>query len=90
MASEVTVLEFQVQAFLTFCGYDFRNFGYNTVHSSILFSFPLVLLSNLNLRGFLLPQFFICPHIIRVNREMPAEQSPPTYYMICVTVDEFR
>ena len=61
MASEVTVLEFQVQAFLTFCGYDFRNFGYNAVHSSILFSFPLVLLSNLDLRGFAFHGFLCVP-----------------------------
>jgi hypothetical protein len=41
-----------VQVFLDFRGLDFRNFWFNAVYNSILFSSPLVLLSNLNLRGF--------------------------------------
>ena len=47
-----------VQAFL-----DFRDFRFNAVYNSILFSSPLVLLSNLDLRGFRFPQiFYVSPH----------------------------
>ena len=31
-----------IQAFLDFCGFDFRNFRFNKVHNSTLFSSPLV------------------------------------------------
>ena len=55
----------ELQAFLHFRGFDFRNFRFNAVYISILFSSPLVLLSNLDLRG------FRCPHINSVNRGMP-------------------
>ena len=49
---------FKVQAFLDFCGFQF-----NAVYNSILFSSPLVLLSNLDLRDFCFPQFFnVSPH----------------------------
>ena len=52
-----------VQAFLDFHGFDFRNFQFNAFYNSILFSSPLVLLSNLDLRGFSFPRFFyVSPH----------------------------
>ena len=54
---------FWVQAFLNFRGFDFRNFRFTAVYNSILFSSPLVLLSNLDLRGFCFPLFFyVSPH----------------------------
>ena len=56
-----------VQAFLDFCGFDLRDFQFNAVYNSILFSSPLVLLSNLDLRGFRFPRFFMCPHINRIR-----------------------
>ena len=65
------VQNYQKQAFLYFCGFDFRNFGLSAVYNSILFSSPLVLLSNLNLRGFLFPRFFMCPQIKSINWGMP-------------------
>ena len=40
------------EAFLDFRGFDFRNFQFTGVYDSILFSSLLVLLSNLDLRGF--------------------------------------
>ena len=63
-----TLLEhgIQIQAFL-----DFRNFRFKAVDNSILFSFPLVLLSNFDLRGFCFRGFFLDPHINSVNRGMP-------------------
>ena len=67
---KVTFLR-QIQAFLDFCGFDFRNFRFNEVYNSILFSSPLVLLSNLDLHGFWFPWFFICPHINSVNQGIP-------------------
>ena len=45
-----------VQAFL-----DFRDFRSNAVYNSILFSSPLILLSNLDLRGFASAGFFCVP-----------------------------
>ena len=54
-----------------FRGFDFRNFRFNAVYNSILFSSLLVLLSNLDLRGFCFPRFFMCPHINSVIRGMP-------------------
>ena len=60
-----------LQAFLDFRGFDFRNFQFNVVDNSILFSIPVVLLSNLNLGGFRFPRFFMCPHINPVNQGMP-------------------
>ena len=52
-----------VQAFLDFRGFDFRDFQFNAVYNSILFSSPLVLLSNLDLRGFCFPVFLcVSPH----------------------------
>ena len=56
----------QLQAFL-----DFRNFRFNVVYNSIIFSSPLVLLSNLDLRRFWFSRFFMCPHINSVKRGMP-------------------
>ena len=53
-----------VQAFLDFCGFDSCDFCFNTVYNSILFSSPLVLLSNLNLRS-LCFRIFLCPHFKR-------------------------
>ena len=52
---------FLIQAFLDFWGFVFCDFWFNTVHNSILFSSPLVLLSNLNLRGFCIPCFLCVP-----------------------------
>ena len=64
-------LQHNIQAFLDFHGFNFRDFQFNAVYNSILFSSPLVLLSNLDLRGFRFPPFFLCPHINGVNRGMP-------------------
>ena len=65
------VLEFPSQAFLNFQGFNFGNFPFNLVYNSILFSSPLVLLSNLDLRGFCLRGlYFVSPHN-RVNWGMP-------------------
>ena len=61
-----------IQAFLDFRGFDFRDFQFNAAYISILFSSPLVLLSNIDLRGFCFRVFCVCPHINSVNREMPA------------------
>ena len=41
-----------IQAFLDFCGFDFRGFRFTAVYNSILFFSPLVLLSNLDLWSF--------------------------------------
>ena len=55
--------EWVVQAFLVFRGFGIRNFRFNAVHNSILFSSPLVLLSNLDLRGFCFPRnFYVFSH----------------------------
>ena len=52
-----------IQAFLDFRGFDFRDFWFTAVYNSILFSSPLALLSNLNLRGFCFCSFiFVSPH----------------------------
>ena len=61
----------QLQAFLNFRSFDFRNFRFNAVYNAILFSSPLVLVSNLDLRGFCFRVFFMYPHINSVNRGMP-------------------
>jgi hypothetical protein len=55
-----------IQVFLNFRGFDFRDVQFNAVYNSILFSSPLVLLSNLDLRI-----FFVCHHFNSVNRGMP-------------------
>ena len=62
-----------IQEFLDFRGFDFRDFLFNVVYDSILFSLPLVLLSmELQFTQFLLcADFFMCPHINSVNRGMP-------------------
>ena len=49
-----------IQAFLYFLGFDFRDFWFNAVYDSILFSSPLLLLSNFDLRGFRFPRVFFC------------------------------
>ena len=56
--------EIPIQAFLDFCGFNFRGFRFTAVYNSILFSSPLVLLSNLDLCGFCFRFFFVCvsPH----------------------------
>ena len=64
-----------IQAFLDFRGFDFRDFRFNTVYNSILFSSPLVPLSNLDLNGFCFCGFFLCPYINGVNRGMPVVQN---------------
>ena len=52
-----------VQAFLDFRGFDVHDFQFNAVYNSILFSSPLVLLSNLDLHGFCFRGFsFVSPH----------------------------
>ena len=54
----------RLQAFPDFCGFNFRDIWFNAVYNSILFSSLLVLLSNLDLRGFHFPRFslsvFLC------------------------------
>ena len=61
----------QAEVFLDFRGFDFWDFRFNVVDNSILFSSSLVLLINLDLRGFCFRIFFMCPHINSVNRGMP-------------------
>ena len=52
-----------LQAFLNFRGFAFRDFRFNAVYNSILFFSPLVLLSNLDFRGFCFGVFFcVSPH----------------------------
>ena len=60
-----------IQTFLDFRGFDFCGFRFNAVYNSILFSSPLVLITNLDFRGFASPVFLFCPHINCVNRGMP-------------------
>ena len=48
------------------------NFQFNGVYISILFSIPLVLLSNLDLSVFCFHGFFMCPQINNVNQGMNA------------------
>ena len=57
-----------MQAFLDFRVLDFCSFRFTAVYNSILFSFPLVLLSNLDLRGFCFRGFLF---ISSINRGMP-------------------
>ena len=45
-------MKIKLAAFLDFCCFGFCNFQFNEVYNSILFSSPLVLLSNLDLRDF--------------------------------------
>ena len=59
-------------SFLTFRSFEFRNFWFTMVYN-ILFSSPLVLLSNLNLPGFCFRVFLCVPHINNVNRGMPVQ-----------------
>ena len=59
----LVVMVQSVQAFLDFRGFEFRNFQFNVVYNSILFSSPLVLLSNHDLQGFCFRcLFFVSPH----------------------------
>ena len=52
--------ESAVQTFLDFLGFDFRDFQ---LYNSIQFSSPLVILSNLDLRGFCFRGFlFVSPY----------------------------
>ena len=52
-----------IQAFLNFRGFNIRNFQFTAVYNSILFSSPLLLQSNLDLRGFcFLSLFFETSH----------------------------
>ena len=54
---------YYVQAFLDFRGFNFLDLRFTAVYNSILFSSPLVLLSNLNLRGFCFCSFlYVSPH----------------------------
>ena len=66
-----------MQAFLDFRGFNFCGFQFTAVYNSILFSSSLVMLSNLDLRGFCFPRFFfMCPHINSLYREMPVCNFP--------------
>ena len=49
---ESKIFSILICTFLDFRGFDFRNFWFTAVYNSILFSSSLVLLSNLDLRGF--------------------------------------
>ena len=60
-----------IQAFLDFHSFDFCNFRFTAVYNSILFSSPLVLLSNLDYVVFASAVFYLCPHINSVNWGMP-------------------
>ena len=53
---EATIL---TTGILDFRSFDFRDYWFNAVYNSILFSSPLVLLSNLDLRGFCFCAFLI-------------------------------
>ena len=55
-----TVQWLPLQTFLDFCGLAFHNFWFTKVYNSILFSFPLVLPSNLDLHGCCFRGFLIC------------------------------
>ena len=57
---QITFFKKAIQAFLNFRGLDFRNFRFTAVYISILFSSPLVLLSNLGTQ-FLLLRFLCVP-----------------------------
>ena len=50
----------KVQGLHNFRSFNFSNFQINVVYNSNLFSSPLVVLSNLDLRGFLLSAFILC------------------------------
>ena len=52
-----------IPAFLDFRGFNFHNFCFNAVFNSILFSSPLVLPSELDIRSFFPWVCFVCPHI---------------------------
>ena len=58
----VSISNVLIQEFLDFRCFDFCNFRFNAVYNSFLFSSPLVLLSNLDLRGFCFRIFFVSPH----------------------------
>ena len=60
-----------VEVFLDFCGFNFADFWFNPIYTSILFSSTLILLSNLHLSGFCFACFFMSPHINSVNPGMP-------------------
>ena len=62
---------FTIQAFLDFRGFHFRDFRFTTVYNSILFSSPLVLLSNLDLRSFASTDFCVSTLDNSVNQGMP-------------------
>ena len=62
-----------VQAFLDFHGFDFCSFLFTAIYNSIVFSAPLVQLSNLDLHGFCSRSFLFCvptAHINWVNQKM--------------------
>jgi hypothetical protein len=63
LAQGIAVIENKLQAFLDFCGFNFRGFQFASVYNSIICSSPLVLLSNLDIRGFCFRGFsFGSPH----------------------------
>ena len=63
IGAEPNEVYFVIQAFLDFRSFDFRNFQFNAVYNSFLFSFRLVLISNIDLQGFCFSGFlFVSPH----------------------------
>ena len=69
--SWICKVQLTIPAFLDFRGFNLHNFWF---YNSILFSSPLVLISNLDLHGFLFLRFFLCPHINSVNQGMPVNK----------------
>ena len=60
---------------MNFPVFDIRNFRFTAVYDSILFSSPLVQLSNHDFRGFASAVFLLYPHINSLNQEMPVFDS---------------
>ena len=75
-----TILNCKYRHSSIFLSFDFRNFWFNEIYNSILFSFPLVLLlvlSNFDFTEFSLSAFFMCPHISSINWGIPVVRSWP-------------
>ena len=66
-----TLSMYIVQASFDFCGFDFFGIQFTATYDPILFSSPLVLQSNLNLRSFGFRAACVCPHINSINGGMP-------------------
>ena len=67
----------KIQAFLDFRGFDLHDFPFTAIYNSILFSSPLVLLSNLALRSFCFRGFLFCVPTLIVDRGMPVHETLP-------------